>query len=345
MRSIGKLTIKEIAEVAEGELSGSSDILIEGANTLENAKKGEITFLSNPKYRKWLDKTNASCVLVSKSLKVKMDIPVIEVDNPDIAFSRVLGKLYGETRHPVKGKSKKADIDESAVIKKNVRIGGFVKINGGVKIEENTVIYPNVYIGIEVVIGKNCIIYPNVTVKDSVKIGNNVIIHSGSVIGSDGFGYSTQDGRHIKVPQVGSVIIHDDVEIGSNVCIDRGSPGNTIIGKGTKVDNLVQIAHNVKVGKNCFLIAQVGIAGSTVIEDNAVLAGQAGVVGHITIGRGAKVGAQAGVTRDIKPEEIVSGYPAMNHRQAKRINALIRKLPKLFKEVDRLNKIIGERDE
>lgn len=340
MNNIKELKVEEIVKITGGELDGDSNVLIKGANTLECAGEGEVSFLSNPKYKKWLDKTRASCVLIAKNLKLKMDVPVVKVDNPDIAFSKVLGRLYGARVHPVRGKSETASIDESAVIEKDVGIGDFVRIESEVSIGGNTVVYPNVYIGKKVKIGKNCVVYPNVTIMDSVKIGDNVIIQPGSVIGSDGFGYSTINGRHFKTPQVGSVIIHDDVEVGANVCIDRGSPGNTIIGKGTKIDNLVQIAHNIKIGKNCFLISQVGIAGSTVIEDNAVLAGQAGVVGHITIGAGARIGAQAGVTHDIKPGQLVSGYPAMNHREAKRINALVRKLPELFKEVEILNKTV-----
>jgi UDP-3-O-[3-hydroxymyristoyl] glucosamine N-acyltransferase len=340
-----RLSVKEIAEIINGEIVGNPDAVIEGANTLENATEGEISFLANPKYSKWLDKTNASCVLVSLDISSDIDISMIKVENPDAAFSTILEKLYGDKDHPVSGISKDARIDKSAVLGNNVRVGDFAKIESGASIGENTVLYPNVYVGKDAVIGENCIIYPGVIVADGVNIGNNVIVHGCSVIGSDGFGYTTKNGKHYKVPQVGSVIIKDDVEIGSNVCIDRGCPGNTIIEEGTKIDNLVQIAHNVKIGKNCFIISQVGIAGSTVVEDYAVLAGQAGVVGHITIGTGAKVGAQAGVTHDIKPGQLVSGYPAMNHSQARRINALVRKLPKLFKEMERLKKIVGAKDE
>ncbi len=342
MKNISSLTVKEIAKLTGGKLSVDSDAIINGANTLEKAEEGEVTFLANPKYGKWLDKTNASCVLVSRNINTSIEIPVIEVDNPDSAFSMVLNKLYGEKKHPVKGVSDKAAVDDTAVVGKGVRIGDFTKIEAGVNIGDSTVVYPHVYMGENVSVGSNCVIYPGVSIMDSVKIANNVIIHSCSIIGSDGFGYSTINGKHVKVPQVGSVIIEDDVEIGSNVCVDRGSPGDTVIENGAKIDNLVQIAHNVRIGKNCFIISQVGIAGSTVVGDNAVLAGQAGVVGHITVGAGAQVGAQAGVTRDIEPGQLVSGYPAMNHRQAKRINALVRKLPKLFKEVERINRIIGE---
>jgi UDP-3-O-[3-hydroxymyristoyl] glucosamine N-acyltransferase len=339
------LTIKEIAEITSGKISGDADILIIGANTLEHACEGEISFLANPKYGKWLDKTKASCVLVSDNLDVDMGIPMIKVKNPDMAFSKILSILYGDREHPVEGISKNAFIHDDAEIAGDVKIGDMVKIEDGVKVGKGTLIYPNVYIGKNAVIGENCLIYPGVSIMDSVQIGNHVIISACSVIGSDGFGFATEKGKHMKTPQVGSVVIKDNVEIGANVCIDRGTPGDTFIDEGTKIDNLVQIAHNVKVGKNCFLVAQVGVAGSTVIEDGAVLAGQAGVVGHITIGAGAQVGAQAGVTNDIQPGMQVSGYPARDHRQARKTIALIGKLPKLFKEVERLKKVIGDKND
>jgi UDP-3-O-[3-hydroxymyristoyl] glucosamine N-acyltransferase len=338
---MSKLNIEEIVELTDGELAGSSDIAITGANTLECAEKGDITFLANPKYTKWVDKTKASCIIVPRGFGSSSDTALLKVDDPVLSFAKVLTRLYGEKAHPVKGISKKAQIHETASIGSGTSIGDFVKIEQGARIGTDCVIYPGAYIGKDAVISDKCLIYPNVSILNSVKIGKRVIIHSGSVIGSDGFGYFTENGRHEKVPQVGSVTISDDVEIGANVCIDRGSPGDTVIGSGTKIDNLVQIAHNVRIGKNCMIVSQVGIAGSTVVEDDVVLAGQAGVVGHITIGRGAKIGAQAGVTRDVKPNQLVSGYPAMNHSQAKRINALIRKLPRLFKEVEALSKKTG----
>lgn len=345
MRNISSMTVKEIAEMINGELYGSADKIIKGVNTLEKAQSGQIAFLANAKYSKWVDTTKASCIVLSNKIKIDTDIPVIRVDNADIAFGKILDRFFGSKKHPFEGVSRNAMIHKDSHLMENVKVGDFVKIEKGVSIGRNTVIYPNAYIGEDTVVGDNCVLYPNVTLMDNIRIGNNVIIHPGSVIGSEGFGYSTENGVHRKIPQIGSVVIEDDVEIGSNVCIDRGSPGDTVIGKGTKIDNLVQIAHNVKTGKNCFIISQVGIAGSTIIEDSVFLAGQAGVVGHITIGQSAKVGAQAGVTHDIKPGQLVSGYPATDHRQAKRINALVKKLPKLFKQVEKLNKIIGQKNE
>ena len=341
---MNELSIGRIAELTGGQLSGDPDVMITGANTLQNASRGEITFLSNPKYKKWIESTSASCVLIPSGLKLRIDIPVVTVENPDIAFALVLEHLYESMEHPFKGISPKASIDPGAELGVEVSAGDSAVVCAGAVIGDNTVVYPGAYIGPKVSIGSGCIIYPGVVIEHSVVIGNEVIIHSGAVIGSDGFGYTTTDGTHRKIPQVGSVIIGSSVEIGSNTTIDRGSPGNTEVGEGTKIDNLVQIAHNVRIGKNCFICAQVGIAGSTVIEDYAVLAGQAGIVGHITIGQGVKVGAQAGVTRDIKAGKLVSGYPASDHTQARKINALIRKLPKLFKEVERLSRII-DRDE
>jgi UDP-3-O-[3-hydroxymyristoyl] glucosamine N-acyltransferase len=332
------ISIDEIAEIAGGIVSGVSSDKIRGANTLENAQEGEISFLANPKYKKWLDCTGASCVIVSRGLKTNSGKTLIKVDDPAAAFSKVIIALYGEKSHPVRGRSIKASISSTAKIAKTAKVGDHSKIGRNVSVGSGTVVYPNVYIGDNTVIGKNCVVYPNVSILDNVSIGDRVYIQSGSVIGSDGFGYSTENGVHKKIPQIGRVIIESDVELGSNVCIDRGSPGDTFIGTGTKLDNLVQVAHNVKIGKNCLICAQAGIAGSTVIEDNVVLAGQAGVVGHITIGMGAQVGAQAGVTRNVKSGAAVSGYPATEHSRARKINALIKKLPQLAKDLEELKK-------
>jgi UDP-3-O-[3-hydroxymyristoyl] glucosamine N-acyltransferase len=338
------LTLEKIASITGGELTGDGEIVIRAANTLQDASEGEITFFSNPKYTKWLEDTSASCILISADMKPGIDIPVIRVDDPDIAFSVVLKHLYPEKRLTFEGISETASIGSDVEMGAGAVIGDFVSICSGAVIGEGTVLYPGVYVGPGARIGNKCSVYPGAVIENSVIIGDNVIVHSGAVIGGDGFGYVTVGAAHRKIPQVGSVIIESDVEIGANTCIDRGSPGNTIVGKGTKIDNLVQIAHNVRIGRNCFICAQVGIAGSTIIKDYVVLAGQAGLVGHITIGDATKVGAQAGVTRDIKPGKIVSGYPAFDHTKAMKINALIKKLPKLFKEVEKISKIIKDND-
>ncbi len=210
-------------------------------------------------------------------------------------------------------------------------------------IGDRTVISAGTYVGDKAVIGKDGLIYPNVIVREEVIIGDNVIIHPGAVIGADGFGYATEKGKHHKIPQIGTVEIGNGVEIGANVTIDRATLGKTSIGEGTKIDNLVQIGHNVKIGKNCLIVSQVGISGSTVIGDNVTLAGQAGLVGHIAIGDNAIVGAQAGVTKSVPPNTAVSGYPAREHRIAQKIDAQLIRLPKLYEQIKKLRRDIVKR--
>ncbi len=331
---MNKITIEDIVKLTGGELiQKKKDTLITGAATLSDAKKGDIAFLNHPKYKKLMTDTKSSCVIVPLWYKGTTDAALIKTEKVEVTFSKVLKKLYGIKKHSFEGISEKASINKNVEMDSGVSVGEFVKIENAVKIGKNSAIYSGVYIGRNVEIGTNCVLYPNVVILDRVNIGNNVIIHSGAVIGSDGFGYYTENLKYLKTPQVGGIIIDNNVEIGANVTIDRGSPGNTIIKCGTKIDNLVQIAHNVNIGKNCLIVSQVGIAGSTVIGDNAILAGQAGITGHIKIGSGAKIAAKAGVTRDVKPDQLVSGYPAMNHREAKRLNAFIKRLPELFKKV------------
>ncbi|MDA3793493.1 MAG: UDP-3-O-(3-hydroxymyristoyl)glucosamine N-acyltransferase [Elusimicrobia bacterium] len=331
--------LKDIVKITGGEtVNCGGDTELTGVNTIQDAGKGDITFLANDKYKSNIAGCKAECVIVSDQSVIKTDAPLLKVKDPVKVFRKVVELIRGKIKHPISGISAKALLADGVVTGENVAIGDNVKVESGVSIGKGSILYPGVYVGEDVKIGKNCLLYPNVSVLRSVELGDNVIIHSGSVIGSDGFGYSTEDGRHIKMRQIGKVIIDDNVEIGANVAIDRGSPGNTQIGEGTKIDNLVQIAHNVKIGKRCLIVSQVGIAGSTEIEDYAVLAGQAGVVGHIKIGRAAQVGAQAGVTRNVKAGQKVSGYPATEHRVARKLNVLIRRLPDLYEQVKKLNK-------
>jgi len=334
-------TVKEIAKLIDGEIVGDPNILISGVSGIKEAQEGDITFLANPKYNSFLETTKASCVVVDKNTSSNTKT-IIRVDNPSIAFSKVVNFLNKiDTYHP-KGIHPTAVISDKAKIEKNVSIGAYTIIEDNAYIGENTIIYPNCYIGHSVKIGKDCLIYPSVVIRENVIIKDRVIIHSGTVIGSDGFGYVLVEGVNQKIPQVGTVLIEDDVEIGANVTIDRARFDKTIIGKGTKIDNLVQIAHNVKIGKNCIIVSQVGISGSTTLGDNVILAGQVGLVGHINIGDNSIVMAQSGVTKDLPKNSKVFGSPARDHNEAKRIIALMDRLPIIYKRLKELEKEIEE---
>jgi UDP-3-O-[3-hydroxymyristoyl] glucosamine N-acyltransferase len=339
-----KLTLKEIAKFIGGELVGGPNIVISGISGIKEAKEGDITFLANPKYAHLLHTTKASAIITSKDI-VDSSKPLIKTDNPSLAFAKVVNLIAPlEVKHP-KGVHPTALISPSAKIGKNVSIGAYTIVEEGAEIGEDTIIYGSCYIGHNTKIGKNCLIYPQVCIRERVSVGDRVIIHCGAVIGSDGFGFATVKGVQEKIPQIGTVIIEDDVEIGANVTIDRARFDKTVIGKGAKIDNLVQIAHNVIIGENCIIVAQAGISGSTTLGKGVILAGQAGIVGHIHIGDGAIVAAQAGVTKSVPPHTKVSGYPAKPHQEAKRVNACIQRLPQLYKRVKELEEKIKELQE
>lgn len=330
-----KKTLHQIAKIVDGEVVGNEDVVVTGICGIKEAKQGDLTFIANPKYLSLVEKTKASAIITSYEIE-EAPKPIIRTKNPSLAFARMVSLLApNEVIHP-KG------IDDRAVIGKNVKLGKNIAIQPYAIIEDeacigdNSVIYAGVYIGHHTIIGKNVLIYPNVVIRERVEIGDRVIIHSGTVIGSDGFGFATVKGVHHKIPQIGSVKIEDDVEIGANVTIDRARFGETRVGKGTKIDNLVQIAHNVNIGKNCIIVAQTGISGSTKLGQRVVCAGQSGIVGHIEIGDDAVIAAQAGVTKSVPKNVCVSGYPAKPHHIAKRINACIQRLPKLFKTINEL---------
>lgn len=334
-------TLAELASFLKAELIGEKNIIISGVNGIREAEKGDITFVANPKYLSLVDKTNASAVITSKEVS-SASKPLIRVDDPSLAFAKVVDLFSSvKIKHP-KGIHPSAIVGSNVKLGKNVALGAYAVIGDDVQIGDNTVIYSGSFIGDGVEISKDCLIYPNVTIRERSKLGNRVIIHSGTVIGSDGYGYVKIEGKHHKIPQIGIVVIEDDVEIGSCVTIDRARFDKTIIGKGTKIDNLVQIAHNVKVGENVLIIAQAGISGSTEIGNNAILAGQAGLVGHIKIGEGAIVGAQGGVTKSIPPNTFVSGYPARPHQEAMKIYGSMHKIPDLIKKVQELENRIKE---
>lgn len=336
------MRLRELAVTLNGELSGNPDLDISGVAGIFDAKKGDVTFLSDKKLLQDCADSKASCVIV-RNFMPELDKPQIKVNNPLYAFAKALEAFYVEP-YKTAGISKGSFISEKANIGADVTIHPLSYVSDNAVIGDNTVIFPGVYIGNETVIGSECILYPNVTVREKVRIGSRVIIHSGAVVGSDGFGYVPEGGRHYKIPQVGGVVIGDDVEIGANVTIDRATTGNTVIGSGTKIDNLVQVAHNVRIGENSIIVAQTGIAGSANIGSYVVLGGQVGIADHANIEDGSMVGAQSGVFGKLQ-KGVYSGSPAIPHRDWLRSTSIFARLPELMKKVreleDRLNAAEG----
>ena len=333
------LTVSEVASLVGGTVVGDGSVAITGVAGIKEAVEGEITFFGNPKYESYLASTGASAIIVPQEVDSRhTDKPLVQTDNPYLSFVKVIELLGPKPVRPAPGVHSSALVADSAKLGEGSCISGYAVIEEEAVIGRNTAIFPFVYVGRGTVIGDNCVIYPNVTIRESVQIGNRVIIHSGTVVGSDGFGYTKDGAGHRKIPQTGIVVIEDDVEVGSNVSIDRATVGATIIKKGTKIDNLVQIAHNVLVGEHSIIVAQVGISGSTVLGESVTLGGQAGLVGHIEIGDGAVVGAQAGVISSVPAGTCVSGYPAKPHREAMKLQASVQHLPELYKLVRQLEK-------
>jgi UDP-3-O-[3-hydroxymyristoyl] glucosamine N-acyltransferase len=335
-------TLKEIAQFIGGEVLGEPSIVITGVSGIKEAGAGDITFLANPKYTPLLSTTNASAIIVSKDTEVPAGKPVIRTENPSLAFAKIISLVLPEQIKHHKGLHPTAIIGKNVSLGKDVAIGPYVVIGDGAQIGDRSIIYSGSFIGYESKVGSDTLIYPNVSVRERVIIGKRVIIHSGTVIGSDGFGFVTVDGKHHKIPQVGIVEVEDDVEIGANVTIDRARFEKTVIGQGTKIDNLVQIAHNVVTGQNCLIVAQVGISGSTILGNNVILAGQVGLVGHIKIGDNVIVTAQSGVNKSIPDNTIASGSPAKPAASTQKVIACTLNLPKLFDSVRELKKKVEE---
>ena len=329
--------LKEIAALIGGELVGSGDVVIKGINGINEAREGDIAFIVSLKYEGSVESTKASAVIVPKDFKRPSGKPLIRVTNPSVVFSKLEELLFPERIPHPKGIHKSAAISAKAGVGKDCGIGAYAVIEDGAEIGDNTVIYPLVYIGKNTKIGRDCIIYPNVTVREEIVIGDRVIVHSGTVIGSDGFGYDTQsDGTHIKIPQVGTIVIEDDVELGACVTIDRARFSKTVIGKGSKIDNLCQIAHNVKIGPNAIIAAQCGISGSCEIGRNVVMGGQVGVADHLKLGDFVVAGAKSGITKSFPSNTTLFWYPAKPVEKVRDIIASVGLLPKLFKRINEL---------
>lgn len=330
------MTSRDLAERLNGVLEGDSGILISGVCDLKNAQSHHITFLGNDKYLPLTKTTKAGVLLVSKNVQESFPCAVIRVESASDAFTKVCALFAPPEIHYSPGIHPTAVIAAGVELGEGVSIQPHVVIESGVKIGSGTVIGAGSYIGHETKIGDQCFFYPRVVIRERSQVGNRVILHSGVVVGSDGFGYSFQKGRHVKVPQTGFVQIDDDVEIGANATIDRGRFDKTWIQEGCKLDNLVMIAHNVVIGKHSVIVAQAGISGSTTLGQYVTIAGQAGLVGHIHVGDQATVTAQSGISKDVPAKEVVAGRHAVPLRESLKIEALIRKLPEFF---DRLKKI------
>lgn len=339
-----KITLSEIAKLTEGALEGAAEFIITGAAGLEDASERDISFLGNPKYGRLIETTKAGCVFLPNAAKNSSEDGRgrnrIYVEDPQWAYAQILMILEREIYKPdlMPTADSRAAVHREAKLEGKVSIGPFSVVDRGAVVGAGSVIGPQCFIGFNARVGKDCKIYPQVVIRENCVIGDRVIIHSGTVVGSDGYGFCAdrKTGRHRKIPQLGNVVVENDVEIGSNVSIDRATIGSTVIGEGTKIDNLVQIGHNVRTGKNCLIVAQVGVSGSTQIGRQVTLAGQAGIVGHVKIGDGAVIAAQSGVMGDVEPKAMVFGSPARPHREAMKLQALLGKLPEIydaFKEI------------
>jgi len=335
----------QIAMLINGKVEGDTSTTIDSFGKIEEAKKGQLSFFANLKYEDHLYTTQASIVIINESyvLKQPVNTVLIRVADAYSAFAILLGKYQEIITQQLKGIQEPVYIAKTASYGENIFIGAFVYLGENVKLGNNTKIFPNAYIGDNVEIGNNSFIHPGVKIYHNCRIGNNVVIHAGTVIGSDGFGFAPQaDGSYKKIPQIGNVIIEDNVEIGANTTIDRATIGSTIIRSDAKLDNLIQIAHNVEIGNTTVIAAQAGISGSTKIGNRVMIGGQAGIVGHIQIGDGAKINAQSGVSKSIEAGKAVTGSPAYNYTSALRSQAASKTLPELEKRVKELEILVKQ---
>ncbi|MDF2385278.1 UDP-3-O-(3-hydroxymyristoyl)glucosamine N-acyltransferase [Nostoc ellipsosporum NOK] len=335
----------QIALLINGKVEGDANVAVNSFGKIEEAREGQLSFLANLKYEDHLYTTGASVIILNENYELKQPVKATLIRVPDAysAFATLLTKYQEIMQQQLQGVQEPSYISKSATYGEQVFIGAFAYLGENVRIGNNTKIYPNAYIGNNVTIGDNCIIHPGVKIYHDCQVGNHVSIHAGTVIGSDGFGFAPQaDGSFKKVPQIGNVVIHDYVEIGANATIDRATIGSTIIRSGAKLDNLIQIAHNVEVGHSTVIAAQAGVSGSTKIGNGVMIGGQAGIVGHIQLGDGAKVNAQSGVSKSIDAGKAVTGSPAHDYTAALRSQALSRNLPMLEKRIKELETLVRQ---
>lgn len=334
-------TLRAIEEQIGATLAGNGEELISGISTLEAARPGELAFAEHEKYAPQVRGTRASAVIVSKQFPPIERKNLLRVSNPRAAFVKVM-YLFQSPTPSMTGIHPTAIIDPSAVLGEGVAIGEHAVVRAGARIGARTLIDSGVHIGSGVVLGEECVIAPNVVIRYGTRIGSRVILHGGTVIGGDGFGYVWSGGRHMKIPQLGNVVIEDDVELGCNVCVDRATFGSTIIKRGTKVDNLVQIAHNDVIGEDVIITGQAGLSGSVTVGNRAMFGGQSGVVDHVTIGEDARIGAGTPVIKDVKPGETVWGFPSRPIAQVKKQLAGLSLLPKALQQLRALSRALAQ---
>jgi len=335
-----KKTLKEIAELIGGELDGDVDIQITGLAGIREAEAGTLSFIANEKYLRYARESKASALVVSRDLQLEGKT-LVRVDDPNKAWNRLLELIRPSVVTTHGGVHSTAVVGENVELHPDVAIMAYVTVMDGASVGRGTVLYPHVYVGHQTKIGEGCVIYPGVVIRERVEIRDRVVIHPGAVVGSDGFGYQTVSGSLTKQEQLGTVVVEDDVEIGACVTIDRARFHETRIGRGSKIDNLVQIAHNVVVGCESIIVSQTGIAGSCRIGDHVIIAGQVGVAGHLTIGDNAVIAAKAGISKNIAPNDVVYGIPAGKKIEKQREIVSLRKLPELLKSFKELEERVA----
>jgi UDP-3-O-[3-hydroxymyristoyl] glucosamine N-acyltransferase len=335
----------QIALLINGTIEGNPEATVSSFGKIEEAGEGQLSFLANPKYEDYIYSTKASVIIINQSLSLKQPVSatLLRVADAYTAFATLLAKYQEIMQQQLSGIQQPSYIAKTASCGKNVFIGAFTYLGENVKVGDNSKVYPNTFIGDNVTIGDNCVIHAGVKIYHDCKVGNHVTIHAGTVIGSDGFGFAPQaDGSFKKVPQIGNVVIENNVEIGANATIDRATIGSTLIKSGAKLDNLIQIAHNVEVGNSTVIAAQSGVSGSTKIGNGVMIGGQAGIVGHIQIGDGAKINAQSGVSKSLEAGKAVTGSPAYDYTSALRSQAVNRRLPELEKRIKELEDLVKQ---
>ena len=335
-------TLAVLAEYVEGQVRGDANTVIKSASTLNRAGDGDISFLANIKYEKHLATTKAAAVIVGKDTVTSVSVPLLICEDPYYAFMQIMVLLHGHRKHKKVGISPKAEISDTAKVGTDCHIHQYVTIDDNAKIGNGSMIYPGCYIGRDVEIGNDCILYSNVVIYDGCKLGKRVIVNANSVIGEDGFSYASHKGVHHKIPQIGSVVLEDDVEIGVCCGIERGTLGDTVIGQDSKIGDSVTIGHGSKIGSHCLLVSQIGVAGSTNLGHHCIVGGQVGIVGHVNIGNNVMIAAQSGVINNVGDNKVVLGTPAIDANVGRRAYSMIQYLPDMRQGIKELKEKVRQ---